>query len=526
MNKTDRRPGRWSEIVVSRHPDEIASEANSTIAEALQFEHVAVGFWRKFAHPAWAKRLAPDIDVLPPVAGRSLDPKPLLWNDPFDLGKEQPDDDGGGGPEDRARVALSERVIDGWRGISALRFEGLPHFYKAHVTVHAAAGVVVSEPVGAVVPEGQYVLRLPWSEDATAQSHARAVWWIERDDAAATVSLCLDLPLIRNIDGMPLDDAVHWHEKGGAAVAPVLAMPDPGVVYEVSTRRMPEGVDAAKGGLLLASDVLPQIDFRALPDSQNGDAAYACRHTGGLTSGCLPESLTPMAPAAPPQPFRLKPKLQLGWNDALPAMPANQLPPALHENLDLATATGTAGRAFEFSYPWIIKGSLGGAPAEAKAALADLIHYVQTHEWHGAGRKGWGSVHLGETLNRIADAQLPLTQELLLPSWMTRPGTDFMNGVKRLQATGADFALNEGHALAPLLILRVPPDDDDFVALTTAAEAAAMPSDQRSALQEQLHGLATAQIIGPGRQLALKAFKGLVDPVQDIIARKLPEEGP
>jgi hypothetical protein len=276
---TDRRPGRLLEVIVGRHQEELASESNSLIAESLQFEHVGFGFWREFAHPSWADGLArlPDetaVDLLPALDGGLADPAPLSFSG---SGLEE-------SPEGaRHRSSLAARLADGWRGITVVRTDAVPHFYRLHVAAFAAAGVVVSDAVATVIPEGQYALHWPWTPGMTGASATGVHWSVRRTDtdggATGRVVVRVSIPLVRYLDGMTEADRKHWLGNAGGRIPPAFLLPDPGVAYELATHAAASG----EAGLVpeLSADRAVELGLFASVGSEAGAMAqYQVRSSG------------------------------------------------------------------------------------------------------------------------------------------------------------------------------------------------------------------------------------------------------
>ncbi|WOE82414.1 hypothetical protein RZO07_14705 [Pseudomonas protegens] len=228
---TQQRPGRLIEFVVSRHQEEVASESNINVADSLQFEHLAFGFYREFRDIAWAQKLrtlaewsTDALDLLPGVKNENaFEPKPLSFKESISL-DEVAEDLG-------LRKPLPERLPDGWRGITALRTEDVPHFYRVHVVAFAAAGVVVSEPVVATVAEGKFTLTWPWKDEPNYKL-APPTWSVTQSNDEVCVTL--ESPLVRYFDGMP-DEQKAWSNSLTREQRRVYALPDPGVAYEIAT---------------------------------------------------------------------------------------------------------------------------------------------------------------------------------------------------------------------------------------------------------------------------------------------------
>lgn len=274
---TSQRPGQLMEWVVARHQEEIASEANSTVADSLQFEHVAFGFWREFAHPTWGDGLKPlakvvdarfDFNPLPAApSAPPLDPLDLSFSKPTSF-DEQPEGDG-------ARAWLPARIVDGWRGITVLRTQRVPHFYRVHLAAFAAAGVVVSPPVVATVVEGRYGLPDPKDLDPR--------WSVAMNGGALAVKV--SMPLVSLADGMSNEERALWLPPDPVERR-VYQLPDPDVVYELSTRY---GVPKENGDIRPA-DVVAEATYSAL----TAGAGYLLKTSGGRFNLTSTHNLSPV----------------------------------------------------------------------------------------------------------------------------------------------------------------------------------------------------------------------------------------
>lgn len=329
----DRRPGRLLEFVVSRHPDEIASEANLHIADALQFEHQAFGFWREFSQPQWAlafKQINDNkvIDGLPAIGNlTAVDPGTLAFKGATLEEDEKPYDSRV--HRARASASLPERIVDGWRGITALRTDSVPHFYRLHLAVFAAAGVVVSKPVAAVIPEGGYELSWSWTGDPTGigADDSTSSWSVVRDDFSRTATVDLHIPLVRNLDGMQGVDRERWLAKS-TNIPEVFLLPDPQVIYELSTRLVP-GLTAST---TFTGELSPEIEFLALPvTTENSAITTPCylNRVAGARFKAQAQTHVSQRLQNTPVPWRLNPSLR--GPEMLPAVtPAQERDTALN----------------------------------------------------------------------------------------------------------------------------------------------------------------------------------------------------
>ncbi|MGO8377710.1 hypothetical protein ACC745_18635 [Rhizobium ruizarguesonis] len=255
-----RRPGETVQIIVSRHPEEILSDANIRVDAGLAIRHVAVGFWREFATPQWASKVLEEAKVFAPIDllaefgpfrqgehdyGRLPSPKALsIVKKPdrtslatVSITDVKPIDD----IELGAIRELYERHPDLWRGAYALNLAAMPYGFRLHATAHVAAGVVVSPSSVATVDEAGYRLVLPWQvkvPDSKAwqdKAVAPPLWGIDRpdpSDAVSPVKLIVRWPLVRIVDGMFEDARAIWFDDDDAP--DLYRLPDPAVSYRLS----------------------------------------------------------------------------------------------------------------------------------------------------------------------------------------------------------------------------------------------------------------------------------------------------
>ncbi|MGY8632549.1 hypothetical protein RAD15_08640 [Bradyrhizobium sp. 14AA] len=261
---------RVLEFLYKRHAEEILSETSVTVEGALSFETVSVGFWREFGMERWAQDLVKGTE--PPLPINTAEPFGN-WDRPKPPALIESHDHFGGlavveGRDGAGRVAeLPGRYADGWRGVLALRTEALPFFFRVHAAAFASAGVVVSEPVIATVEEGHYDLYLPWKQPLFGTTTPGPRWSVQRrvpqhgEVFEPGVYLAFGLPLVRLVDGMPLDTRPIWLSE--EAVPEVFTLPDPAARYEI------RAIAADSAGLSAASaelDVFGQQRAEADPN--------------------------------------------------------------------------------------------------------------------------------------------------------------------------------------------------------------------------------------------------------------------
>ncbi|MDB5584438.1 MAG: hypothetical protein JWR80_9614 [Bradyrhizobium sp.] len=252
------RPGDSVQIVVSRHPEEILSDANIRVDAGLSMRHVAVGFWREFSAPQWAKLVQqnsgdPEFDLLEPFGpfkdnGRDYSRLPVPKG--LSIIEESKRDDYQNLEPEHVDIGMIremyERHPDLWRGAYVLNMSAMPYGFRLHATAHVAAGVVVSPPSVATVDEAGYRLVLPWKagvDGAVAWQDKKVTlpsWRIDRptsDDKK--VRVVVEWPMVRIVEGMFEDALTIWFGKNAAGLSTDAAprlyqMPDPAVSYRIS----------------------------------------------------------------------------------------------------------------------------------------------------------------------------------------------------------------------------------------------------------------------------------------------------
>jgi hypothetical protein len=252
------RPGDSVQIVVSRHPEEILSDANIRVDAGLSMRHVAVGFWREFSVPQWAKLVQqnsgdPEFDLLEPFGpfkdnGRDYSRLPVPKGLSIIEGSKRDDYRNIESKDVDIGIIreMYERHPDLWRGAYVLNMSAMPYGFRLHATAHVAAGVVVSPPSVATVDEAGYRLVLPWKagvDGAVAWQDKKVTppsWRIDRpasDDK--NVKVVVEWPMVRIVDGMFEDALKIWFGKNDAGLSKDAAprlyqMPDPAVSYRIS----------------------------------------------------------------------------------------------------------------------------------------------------------------------------------------------------------------------------------------------------------------------------------------------------
>ncbi|MGR9431379.1 hypothetical protein [Rhizobium leguminosarum] len=256
--------GRQIEFVLARHPEEIVSEGNRQVADGYQFDGLGLQFFREYASPGWARGLhdngaiwiGEDRDLVPAL-GQPARPAPL----PISFGSSSFTESRlseTGGAMGAYHGTLPQRIVDGWRGILALRTADIPYFYRTLAVAHVSAGVVVSDAAAALVSEGRAIPRLPWahapweSEGAPRSVATRKPYWSVRLDKTGTlITIVVSLPLLRHIDALSSEEHAQW--LTGIDLPRVFRLPDANALYSVAL----EAGSAIGGSRAVEADLMP-----------------------------------------------------------------------------------------------------------------------------------------------------------------------------------------------------------------------------------------------------------------------------
>lgn len=299
----------WFEVAVAHPSDMVLATANRRNSALLAPQELSVGLWREFAHQHWLTAAQMILAGNP-----KLNPK--TWNPmaPFGFGAtalpDRPDDAPVPRDEIEARLTELRNVVpDAWRGTSVFSFSHLPYFFRMHVLVHTAAGIVVSDHASAQFTEGFPLLSLPW-EDAgkevlTGKDTAHfagycnrtdtspPTWRIALDEAGNRV-LELTLPLTRIIDAMPKGDAELWfgiNGEGYEHIEKFTHLPEPLTSYRIgieTLRATNAGDDRLRTTLARSHEV--NIHPLSFDKALKGTAMYVANPSGSQLA--LPDAAT------------------------------------------------------------------------------------------------------------------------------------------------------------------------------------------------------------------------------------------
>lgn len=316
------RPGRTVQIIVSRHPEEALADANIPVDAGIAMRHVAVGFWREFSSPRWARAVqtchregSPTIRLLEPFGpfrdagldcSRLKRPKALtLVKHPeqgdvpvYELRTEQP-------------RGWYEQHPDLWLGAYVLTLADLPYGFRLHVTAHAAAGVVVSPTSAATVGEMGYRLSLPWQDGVEGLTQP----WQDRKvpppswqlvGYAAQRAVRIRWPLVRIVDGLFDDVRQFW--LGNEEAPEVYRLPDPAVSYRISITANDDRVRVG------------EAEFFAIAEAPSGDKSglYLAQAIGTRFEPASFAGLERLPAAGAPTHYELSADLTLTPGDAQP----------------------------------------------------------------------------------------------------------------------------------------------------------------------------------------------------------------
>ncbi|MCC8968924.1 hypothetical protein [Bradyrhizobium brasilense] len=258
--------GAVQEIVLSRHPEEILSEANFDVADRLSFAHVGVGFLRGFASATWGALFACDgVDLEEGFGDGMIASVPALSFAADSFSKDA------AVGECQKRFSLAERIPDGWRGLTALRIRQTPHAISLQAVAYAAAGVVVSSPVAAPVAQSRYTLAFPWGQGAPLPLDEPG-WSVNN---ARMIELLI--PLVRYLDGMFPEDRRDWFGNGDPPK--LFKLPDYDVSFALELARAISGqgagsIPSAPGSVATEIELAPQLVDQAT------DPSYTARPKG------------------------------------------------------------------------------------------------------------------------------------------------------------------------------------------------------------------------------------------------------
>jgi hypothetical protein len=238
-------PSPTWEVIVAKHLEQQLSERNRSLAQRLEFQHVAWTMLRRFAFPEVRDALHIGVDQIP---GQYEGELPLLTPpETIDVPAAGP-----GAINERQRsLLLPDRVDPFARDAIALQWRSLPFFYEHRLLLMAQAGHAVS-PVVAVT-QRDFTFRSP---DGIPVHDARILV-----DGGGQRWLAVEIRLTRLWDALPDEPRQQW-EIENPDTAPLTefrpaAVPDPEVTYELLNIG-----DAGAGVPLPVTDTLAALAFQ------------------------------------------------------------------------------------------------------------------------------------------------------------------------------------------------------------------------------------------------------------------------
>jgi hypothetical protein len=282
VDESNGASGRRLELVIARPADETLADANTAIEAAVNSLGLGLEFHRQYNASLWTERLGKTlewkIEPLEAITPQrpTTAPPPVDWSGSSDL------------------KSLRESVPELWRGAVIYNFADLPYFYRTHVLVHAAAGVVVSDHAVATFTEGPCRLRMPTAGDVTRRDPTKELqprWHIAIVGSARVLKV--RIPLVRFVDCMLQEQIDNWTR---ASIVPrTFYVPDPAVHYRLSLATDPDtGANgAAPKYASIASEVelLPVDPEVAVTDTPS---FYFSKQVGHHLAP-LPTDLEPLA---------------------------------------------------------------------------------------------------------------------------------------------------------------------------------------------------------------------------------------
>lgn len=167
-------PGRMWEVIVARHPEQVLSERNQTVARRLDFRQLAFALQRRIHsdYIGWLTTLETTFQFSSPIAvvanqypdGETtpLLPEYPVIPDHVDLERMATDDQDLLTLEaERRSVDLPVRMTNFQQGVLALQWEALPFYYEHRLLLVAQAAQQVSEVNSVVQRDFEYCAPIP-----------------------------------------------------------------------------------------------------------------------------------------------------------------------------------------------------------------------------------------------------------------------------------------------------------------------------------------------------------------------------
>ncbi|WP_315763637.1 hypothetical protein [Bradyrhizobium sp. SZCCHNS2005] len=215
------QPSPTWEVILAKHIEQQLSERNRSLAQRLEFQHVAWTMLRRFAFPEMSVLLGIAVN---PVSGRYDGKLPQIL--PPDSIKV-PAAEGTAIDERQRSLLLPDRLDPFARDAIALQWRELPFFYEHRLLLMAQAGDAVSPVVA--VSQRDFTFRSP---DLVPVDDAQIA-----EDGSGDRWLAVGIPLARLWDALPEEPRKQWAVEDPDA-APTsefrpAAVPDPEVTYEL-----------------------------------------------------------------------------------------------------------------------------------------------------------------------------------------------------------------------------------------------------------------------------------------------------
>lgn len=505
------------ELVVAHGLDMVLGQANQRNDAQLALLDLSVGYWREFTHRDWLRALTAlardtgvTFDALAPFG--SIAPQvPEHILPPLNTDKAA-----------SRLVELRERVPDAWLGATMVTAVPPPYFFRVHTLLHFSAGIVLSEQTGTTFEEGASTLSFAHAEGGyKARRKAAAPFYeVLREGDNEDLMLLLDLPAVRFIDCMPVDEAQMWFGEDGEHwkfIRSVVHVPEPGVSYRIAVET---ALETSLDGQHIYEPLARQTEVDLLPAPTPAPAATQAgappvTHQGLYLAHRSGSRLHLSPNGGKAEPLRIDPvplpnSDALEWRIQLPLyVDAQALPRPLSAPLNTQWSDALETALAAMPVPALLARAIDGL---RKVTLTKAAH---VDDWSVV----WNQV---VALLRVNDAveRAPEALDTLL-SWAVQPESGavlrlalpiyLIDSVKLALSAlcGAGAEIDWGVGIQSVVLRRAPTDGE-----------LALIGNESGELGEWLYGLAKQQLFGDGRRLVFSAMKGTLSPIMSDIGRK------
>ncbi len=235
-------PGETWEVIIARHPEQQLDSSNQTLRRRLGYQQQAFTLTREFAEFDWATKFSAILSGAVIINCAGSEDKPITACPKIENTsileseshipappKEYPAPEPMSCPtnKNQLELAITTRLPSFQQGAMVLQWQGLPHFYKFHLTVVAQAASVCSPTTTVVQKSFDYRSPPPKMERVPGSEYVRVrlepLWDSIRNPKAAKIQWSSDQPKVKKEENSTGFE-VHLSES---------AFPDPHVIYQV-----------------------------------------------------------------------------------------------------------------------------------------------------------------------------------------------------------------------------------------------------------------------------------------------------